>query len=100
MTPASARDPFAAIAPGLFVVLWSTGFIGAKYGLPYAEPYTFLFTRFVIVAAIMAAIAAMAGAPWPKTWREAGHAAVAGLLVHGVYLGVCSRRFITASRWG
>ncbi|MBW7850129.1 MAG: DMT family transporter [Rhodospirillales bacterium] len=87
MTPASARDPFAAIAPGLFVVLWSTGFIGAKYGLPYAEPYTFLFTRFVIVAAIMAAIAAMAGAPWPRTWREAGHAAVAGLLVHGVYLG-------------
>lgn len=87
MTPASVRDPFAAIAPGLFVVLWSTGFIGAKYGLPYAEPYTFLLTRFVIVAAIMAAIAALAGAPWPRTWREAGHVAVAGLLVHGVYLG-------------
>src|SRR5258708_3766045 len=41
--------------PGLFVVLWSTGFIGAKYGLPYAEPFTFLTLRFFLVAAIMLA---------------------------------------------
>ena len=41
---------FAASAPALFVFLWSTGFIGARYGLPYAEPHSFLAIRFVIVS--------------------------------------------------
>ena len=42
----------AALAPSLFVLLWSTGFIAAKYGLPYAPPLTFLLYRFVLVAAL------------------------------------------------
>lgn len=73
--------------PGLFVVLWSTGFVGAKYGLPYAEPLTFLAIRFALVAVILAAAAVVFRMPWPRTGRLAGHAAVAGLLLHGVYLG-------------
>ncbi len=73
--------------PGLFVILWSTGFIGAKYGLPYAEPLTFLALRFAIVALAMAAVAPLLGARWPRSWREAGHTAIVGLLMQGVYLG-------------
>src|SRR5690348_16216475 len=76
-----------ALLPGLFVVLWSSGFIGAKLGLPYAGPLTFLALRFAIVAAFMAVVSAIAGACWPASWREAGHVAVVGLLIQGTYLG-------------
>jgi drug/metabolite transporter (DMT)-like permease len=41
--------------PALFVLLWSTGFIGARYGMPYIEPLTFLAVRMVFVVVIMAA---------------------------------------------
>jgi drug/metabolite transporter (DMT)-like permease len=41
--------PLHVIAPFLFVLLWSTGFIGAKFGLPYAEPLTFLFWRYLLL---------------------------------------------------
>jgi drug/metabolite transporter (DMT)-like permease len=79
--------PGLALLPALFVVLWSTGFIGAKLGLPYAGPLTFLALRFGIVAAFMAAVSLAAGAPWPASWREAGHTALVGVLIQGVYLG-------------
>lgn len=75
------------VMPAVFVFLWSTGFIGAKLGLPYAEPMTFLALRFGIVVALMLPFALLVRAPWPKSWREAGHIAVAGLLLHGAYLG-------------
>lgn len=77
---------WASIAPALFVVLWSSGFIGAKYGLPYAEPLTFLLWRFVLVSVLLALLAWFTHARWPKSARETGHVAVAGLLVHGCYL--------------
>ncbi|MEJ2716161.1 MAG: DMT family transporter [Deltaproteobacteria bacterium] len=78
----------------LFVLLWSTGFIGTKLGLPYAEPFTFLLVRFWIVAALMLVIALATRASWPKSWHEAGHTAVAGLLIHGVFLsGVFSSMY-------
>jgi drug/metabolite transporter (DMT)-like permease len=73
--------------PGVFVLLWSTGFIGAKFGLPYAEPMTFLVLRFAIVTVLLCVFAGLSGAPWPKSWGEAGHIAVAGLLLQAVYLG-------------
>src|SRR5215467_8679689 len=75
-----------AVAPILFVLLWSTGFIGARYGLPYIEPLTFLAIRLGFAAIIMAAIALFAGAPWPNT-NEIGHSLVAGSLMHGLTLG-------------
>ncbi|WP_142850773.1 DMT family transporter [Telmatospirillum sp. J64-1] len=74
------------IAPALFVILWSTGFIGAKYGLPYAEPLTFLLLRFLLVVALMAPLALLLRAPWPRRPAEIGHTAIAGLLVHAGYL--------------
>src|SRR5579863_6873003 len=73
--------------PSVFVVLWSTGFIGAKFGVPYAGPATFLTLRFVIVATILGAVALLTRAPWPRRGAELCHVIVAGLLLQGVYLG-------------
>lgn len=73
--------------PLLFVFLWSTGFIGAKYGLPYAAPLSFLFARYLAVIVLMTAIALLTRAPWPQDKRQWLHIAVSGLLVHAVYLG-------------
>ena len=74
------------VLPALFVPLWSTGFIGAKLGLPYAEPYTFLLLRYGIVTVLLVAIALAWRAPWPRRWQDWGHIAVAGLVVHAVYI--------------
>jgi drug/metabolite transporter (DMT)-like permease len=73
-------------APGLFVLLWSTGFIGARYGMPYIEPLTFLAIRMGLAAVIMTAIAVLAGAQRPNG-KEIGHSLAAGSLVHGLTLG-------------
>lgn len=73
--------------PFLFVVLWSTGFIGAKYGLPFAEPLSFLSTRYVLVIAVMGLLALATRAPWPATPRQWLHIGVTGILVHAIYLG-------------
>ena len=86
-TATSFQAGWIAIAPLIFVLLWSTGHIGTRLGTPYAEPFTFLAWRFVIGAAMMTAIAVAFRAPWPTTWAEAGHIVLAGLLLHGVYLG-------------
>jgi drug/metabolite transporter (DMT)-like permease len=75
-----------ATAPALFVLLWSTGFIGARYGLPYIEPLTFLAVRMVFAVVILAGIALAWGARWPHA-NEVGHSLVAGSLVHGLCLG-------------
>lgn len=69
------------------MVFWSTGFIGAKLGLPYAEPLTFLGVRFLLAAVMMIVVALAARAPWPATWAEVRHNAVAGILMHAVCLG-------------
>ena len=74
-------------APLLFVVLWSTGFIGAKYGLPHAEPLSFLLVRYLLVVSLMTLVALATRAPWPKDGRQWFHIGVAGLLVHAIYLG-------------
>lgn len=73
--------------PLLFVALWSTGFIGAKFGLPYAEPFTFLSVRFVLTLLLLVPLVILLGGDWPRSPALWGHAAVSGLLVHGAYLG-------------
>lgn len=75
------------LLPGLFVLLWSTGFIGARLGMPHAEPLTFLALRFALTAGCLALAAVAMRAPWPRRPADWGHLAVAGLLMHGVYLG-------------
>ena len=86
LRPRTARS-MALAAPMSFVVLWSTGFIGAKLGLPHAEPLTFLAVRFLLTAAIMTLIALVAGARWPRDPRTIAHLAVAGCLLNTLYLG-------------
>lgn len=85
----AGRSPrgLAPFVPLLFVVLWSTGFIGAKLGLPHAEPLTLLSLRYAAVLLLMGAVALLTRAPWPRTPRACAHIAVSGLLVHAVYLG-------------
>lgn len=79
--------PGAAWLPALFVLLWSTGFIAAKYGLPHAPPFGFLFWRFVLVGALMVAVALVTRAPFPHDVRDYLNVAVVALLVHACYLG-------------
>jgi drug/metabolite transporter (DMT)-like permease len=80
-------EQFAArAAPAIFVVLWSTGFVATKYVLNSAEPLTYLSIRMACVVGLMAIIAAVARPKWPDR-AGIGHSIVAGLLVHGFYLG-------------
>lgn len=72
-------------APAVFVLLWSTGFVGAKYGLPDAEPFTFLALRLLVAAGLLAAVALATRSRISR--QHAGRAAVSGLLLHATYLG-------------
>jgi drug/metabolite transporter (DMT)-like permease len=78
---------FSRAFPLVFVLLWSTGFIGARLGLPHAEPLTFLLIRYIVVIVCMTLIAVATRAPWPATPKAWFHIGLAGLLLHGVYLG-------------
>ncbi len=79
----------ARTAPGIFVLLWATGFLIAKLGIPYAQPLTMLSLRFVLAAAMMLGVAIVCRAPWPRSWRRLGHIAMIGVLLHALYLGGC-----------
>ncbi len=82
----SAHGLFLVAAPLIFAVIWSTGNIFTKYGMPYVEPLTFLALRFAFGALFLVAVAAAFRAPWPASAAEAGHIVVAGVLVHCGYL--------------
>lgn len=73
--------------PAVFVLIWSTGFIVAKFGLPYAPPLTFLVIRYVLSIVCFLIWIRLARAPWPREPRQWLHLAVAGLLMHAAYLG-------------
>lgn len=76
-----------AIMPLAFVLLWSTGFIVAKYAVPHAPPLTFLLYRFAGVIAILLPIIALTRAPWPRTARAWFDVALVGVLLQATYLG-------------
>jgi drug/metabolite transporter (DMT)-like permease len=83
--PATATGNFLlASMPFLFVLIWSTGFIVAKFGLPYAPPLTFLVLRFVGVLAVLLPLVVVMRAPWPV--GRIRHIAVSGILVQAGYL--------------
>ena len=80
-------EKFAVFAaPGVFVVLWASGFIGAKFGLPYAEPMTFLALRMAFVGLLIGIVILLTHPPWPDR-SGVLHSAVTGIFVHGLYLG-------------
>ena len=82
-----SKPSLSRFVPLLFVFLWSTGFVGAKFGLPYAEPLTFLLLRYSALIVLMTLLALSFRAPWPTDPRQWLHLAVAGLLIHALYLG-------------
>lgn len=75
-----------AFAPAAFVLLWATGFIGARYAMPWAGPFEFLTARFVLACLLVGAIARLAGSA-PADRKGAVQAMIAGTMIHGVYLG-------------
>jgi len=82
------RDSYWHVAaPILFVLLWSTGFIGGKFGLPYAEPFTFLLWRYGFVTIMLLALTLVTRAPWPASLAQAAHIAFAGVMVNAIYIG-------------
>ena len=89
MKTSSSRAAWASAIPFLFVLLWSSGFIGSKLGVPYAEPFTFLTLRYIIVLTVMVPVSFLTRAPWPRGWKQVAHVAFAGLLIHALYLGGC-----------
>jgi drug/metabolite transporter (DMT)-like permease len=76
----------AVFAPVLFVLLWSTGYVGAKFGLPFAEPFTFLSIRLLLAMLALLMLALILRERFPNR-MQAFHAAIAGLLLHAGYLG-------------
>jgi drug/metabolite transporter (DMT)-like permease len=84
--PRKPEDLAIYAAPALFVALWASGFVGAKFGLPYIEPLTFLTIRMIAVVSLLAILALATRPPWPDM-TGIRHSIVAGLLVHGAYLG-------------
>ena len=92
------RSPIIRAAPGLFVILWSTGFIVSKLGALHASPLTFLEWRYVISLVFLIALIRIGGATWPRSRTLVGHIAVAGVLVHAGYLaGVWSAIYLGMS---
>lgn len=73
--------------PAVFVLIWSTGFVVARYGMPYAPPFKFLAVRFALSLACFGLWVALARVEWPKPRAQWGHLAVTGILMQAGYLG-------------
>ena len=80
---------FGRIAPFLFVLLWSTGFIGVKYGIPYSPPFTFVALRMLIAAPLLALIAIMVNKRFEISRAIFIQSSAIGLTLHAAYLGGC-----------
>lgn len=83
----AARRTWLAAMPLLFVLIWSTGFIVAKYAAPHAPPLTFLLYRFAGVILVLLPLAVITGAPWPRSAAQWRDVAVVGVLLQATYLG-------------
>ena len=77
----------ARFAPALFVLLWSTGFVGAKYGLPYADPFVFLSVRILLAAALLFALAKLMKMPIRIGSTAVVRSGLIGFFLHACYLG-------------
>jgi len=87
MTTHSRQQALVAAMPAVFVLIWSTGFIVARYGMPFAPPMKFLALRYALSVACFAAWAFAARAAFPPDRRQYRHLAVVGVLMHAGYLG-------------
>lgn len=85
--PPRATSTLVAAMPAVFVLLWSTGFIVAKYASPYAPPLAFLLWRYASVVLVLLPVIAITRAPWPRNLASWLHVAVVGVLLQATYLG-------------
>ena len=76
-------------APVLFVLLWSTGFTGIRYGIPYAPPFTFIAIRMAIASVLLALISLAITRHFKYDKATIGKSTLVGLTIHGAYLGGC-----------
>jgi drug/metabolite transporter (DMT)-like permease len=76
-------------APVLFVLLWSTGFTGIRYGIPYAPPFTFIAVRMAIASVLLAVISLGITKRFRYDLPTIGKSALVGVTIHGAYLGGC-----------
>ncbi len=74
------------LAPALFVLLWSTGWLVAKFAVAHADPLTFMAARHALAAVAFAGLCLAVGATWPTSRRMVGHAMLSGVFLHGLYL--------------
>ncbi|WP_407310948.1 DMT family transporter [Pseudomonas sp. nanlin1] len=96
MTATTLATPIAQqrfFWPALFILMWSSGYVAGKVGLPYAGPFTLIFIRFVSAALVLLLVTLLTRAPWPTRPMTYVHLAVVGLLVQalqfsGLYLGL------------
>ena len=77
---------FLASIPAVFVLLWSTGWVVARYAAPHADPLTFLSVRYIAAFVCIAIFALVVRAPWPKNRSALIHTLLSGALIHGFYL--------------
>jgi drug/metabolite transporter (DMT)-like permease len=87
MTSPGTDGALIRAMPAVFVLIWSTGFIVAKFGLPYAPPLTFLVIRYLLSIVCFLIWIALARAVWPRGARQWAHLGVTGILMHAGYLG-------------
>jgi drug/metabolite transporter (DMT)-like permease len=87
MTETSSNQAWLRAMPVVFVLIWSTGFIVARYGMPNSPPFTFLLWRYVFSVLCFALWVRWARVPWPQGRAQWGHLAVTGILMHAGYLG-------------
>jgi len=87
MNSTSARDRLLQAMPPVFVLIWSTGFIVARYGMPHAPPISFLSMRYALSVLCFGAWIAISRAAWPSGRAQWLHLAVSGVLMHAGYLG-------------
>lgn len=87
--PVHSGEPMSilTLVPAVFVLIWSTGWIVAKYAAPFADPLTFLSVRYAVAAVVVGALVVVLRAEWPKTRAAALHAMASGVLLHTIYLG-------------
>lgn len=81
------RPALVGAMPAVFVLIWSTGFVVARYGMPHAPPFGFLAWRYVLSALAFMVWIVLARASWPKGARQWLHLGVTGMLMHAGYLG-------------
>ncbi len=83
----TGRVAATLVLPGLFVFLWSTGFIGSKIVVQHAPPLTFLAIRMALAALVLLPLLFVFNSEWPRKASDYFHSALVGVMVHAIYLG-------------